>query len=292
MLRAAESYAERGGYNQYTRNCTTFAKEMIVDVAKVKGAKGIFAKDELHLQKKSDLKLMGAGALAPIFKADMENGFEKWRTRDDMDYQNFGSKMASREDYERYKKSLSLWSPRATETYSPNGTAENMLRTEGGKSGSIGSFLTIERGVKSYKNAPMSVVTQQLVPLVSNLKTTLMDITPENQLTDEGMTPELKDIMTDLDGNKILTDLLTLFPQQDEKLFAQKTSQSDLRKGRAMMTDLIKKLNTLLFKYYRNDKRVQKNVLKIVNVLNHGINAIDEAYVKTDEKDVTGAAVN
>ena len=288
VLRAAENYADRGGYNQYTRNCTTFAKEMVVDVANIKGAEGIFAKDEIHLPTNQDAKLFGAGALAPIFKADMENGFEKMRTRDDLDYRNYGSKMASREDYEQYKNSLSLWSSRVTEGYSPNATAENMKRTEGGKSGQIGFFDTIDNGLKSYDNAPISVVIQQLVSLVSDLKTTLSSITPLDQLTSAKMTPELQELMSELDSNKILTDLIVLFPkQQDEKLFAQKTKQSDLVKGRTMMTDLSKKLNTLLFRYYRNDKRVQKKVLKIINALNHGINAIDNAYVKTEENDLT-----
>lgn len=288
VLRAAENYADRGGYNQYTRNCTTFAKEMVVDAAQIKSAEGIFAKDELWLHAKQDAKLFGAGAMAPIFKAEMENGFEKWRTKNDLDYRNYGSKMGSREDYEQYKNSLSLWSSRVTKGHSPNGTAENMRRTEGGKSGTIGMFDTIEDGINNYDNAPISIVTQQLVPLVQDLKTTLTSITPLDQLTNAKMPQELQDLMRDLDGQKILMDLVTLFPNQmDPKLFAQKTKQSTLVKGRTMMTDLIKKLNTLLFKYYRNDKRVQKKVLKIINALNHGINAIDDAYGKTDENDLT-----
>ncbi|MBQ6505504.1 MAG: hypothetical protein IJI57_16485 [Flexilinea sp.] len=288
VLRAAESYADRGGYNQYTRNCTTFAKEMIVDVAKIKGAEGIFAKDEIHLPAKQDAKLFGAGALAPIFKADMENGFEKMRTKDDLDYNRYGSKLATKEDYERYKNSLSSWSSRATEGHSPNASAENMKRAEGGKSGLIGKYDTFENGTKSYSSAPISVVTQQLVPLVSDLKSTLTSITPLNQLTAAGMTQELQELMNDLDANKILGDMMRMFPLQNDKiLFKQKTKQSDLVKGRTMMTDLIKKLNTLLFRYYRNDKRVQEKVLNIINVLNHGINAIDEAYAHTEENDLT-----
>lgn len=287
VLRAAESYADRGGYNQYTRNCTTFAKEMVVDVAKIKGAEGIFAKDEIYLQKKQDAKMFGAGAMAPLFKADMENGFEKMRTREDLDYNNYGNQMATREDYERYKNSLSLWSSHTTEGHSPNATAENMRRTEGGKSGMIGSYLPAKTGEKVYKEAPISVVTQEIMALVRSLKTTLTSITPLDQLTDAKMTPELKELLTELDDHKIFVSLITLFPQQDEKLFQQKTSQDKLVKGRTLMTDLIKKLNTLLFKYYRNDKRVQKKVLPLISVLNHGINAIDKAYLLTDEDNLT-----
>jgi len=289
VLRAAESFADRGGYNQYTRNCTTFAKEMIVDVAKIKGAEGIFAKDDIWLQKKQDAKIFGAGALAPIFKADVENSFEKMRNRDDLDYKTLGRKLATREDYERYRNSLSTWSSHITKGYSPNASAENMRRSEGGKSGTIGSYKRFTNGTKDYSEAPISVVIQQIPPLVSDLKSELTSITPLNRLTNAEMTPELKDLMADLDGNRIFMDLATLFPQQDEKLFAEKTPQSDLMKGRTMMTDLIKKLNTLLFRYYRNDKRVQKKVLPVISVLNHGIIAIDSAYMKTDVRDRTGS---
>ncbi len=290
VLRAAESYTDRGGYNQYTRNCTTFAKEMVVDVAKIKGAEGIFAKGEVHLPINQDAKLFGAGAIAPIFKADMENGFERMRTKDNLDYERYGSKLATREDYERYKNSLSFWTPHVTEGHFPNVTAENMKRTEGGKSGKIGKFDTFNNGTKSYNSAPITVVIQQLASVVSDLKSTLTTITPLNQLTAAEMTQELQEVMSDLDSNKIFTDLVTLFPyQHDEKLFQSKTKQSTLVKGRTMMTDLIKKLNTLLFRYYRNDKRVQKKVMNVINVLNHGISAIDEAYGVTEENDLPGS---
>ena len=142
-------------------------------------------------------------------------------------------------------------------------------------------------GIKDNTHAPISVVIQALLTSVSSLKTTLTSITPLNMLTAAEMPEELQKLMSDLDGSKILNDLIVLFPHQDEKLFEQRTKQSDLVKGRTIMTDLIKKLNTLLFRYYKNDKRVQKEVLDVINVLNHGIQAIDEAYEKTDANDLT-----
>ncbi len=41
---------------------------------------------------------------------------------------------------------------------------------------------------------------------------------------------------------------------------------------------MINNVNTLLFKYYHNDKRIQKEALYIINMANYGINAIDDAY--------------
>ena len=287
VLRAAESYADRGGYNAYTRNCTTFAKEMIVDVAKIKGAESVFAKDEIYLQKKADAKMIGAAAMAPIFKADMENIFAKNAQKDDIGYQNFGNKMLSKEDYERYNKSLKLWSGHQTEADSPNAVAENMRRAEGGKSGTIGAFRPEKDGNRTYKQMPISLVIQDIVPLFTDLKQTMDSITPMDKLMEGGMTPELKTLREELNGTAIFTKLVTLLPQQDEIAFKQQSKQSNLKKARILMTDTIKNLNILLFRYYRNDKRIQEKVLPIINTLNHGINAVDFAYTKTQNKDLT-----
>ncbi len=287
VLRAAESYADRGGYNAYTRNCTTFAKEMIVDVAKIKGAASVFAKDEVFLQKKADAKMFAAGAMAPIIKADMENTFAKNARKDDLSYQNFGNKMLSAEEYQRYNQSLSLLSGHHTVADSPNAVAENLRRAEGGGSGTIGLHVPIENGPKSYEDATFSLVCQNLVPECLELKNTLESITPMDKLMNGGMTDELREIRQRLDGGKLYTDLVTLLPAPDNLSFLQNSKQSNLRVARSLMTDTIKKLNTLLFRYYRNDKRVQEKVLPLINTLNHGINVIDEAYVQTQQKDVT-----
>ena len=283
VLRAAESYADRGGYNAYTRNCTTFAKEMIVDIAQIKGASSVFAKDEVYLQSGADAKMFAAGAMAPIVKADMENTYEKIGHKDDLSYQNFGNKMLSREEYERYKDSLKLWSSQRTEADSPNAVAENLKRSEGGKSGTIGIQVPVRDGNKSIKNAPMSVVIMQIGALLSQLKNTLTEITPADKLAAN----EMKDLLKDLTGQDISVKLTTLMPQMDDELIKQKSKQSNLVEARTLMTDTIKKLNTLLFKYYRNDKRVQKKVLPAINLLNHGINFVDDAYIKTEKKDLT-----
>ena len=287
VLRAAESYGDRGGYNAYTRNCTTFAKEMIVDVAKIKSAAGVFAKDEVYYQNKIDAKMFGAGAAAPLIKADIENSFEKIGQRDDLSYHNFGNKMLSREDYERYKKSLKLWTWRGTEAETPTAVAENLKRSEGGEAGTIGKYRPVVLNGVGNSNAPISIVSQQLIPLFTDLKATLTQITPQDKLTEAGMTDELRELMSELDGPKLFMKLFQLLPFQDDTLMRQRAKQSDLMAARTLMSDTVKKLNILLFKYYRNDKRVQEKVLNIINILNHGMNAVDEAYVRTGESDQT-----
>ena len=284
VLRAAETYAEQGGYNAYTRNCTTFAKEMIVDVAKIKGAESVFAKENVTTDAKTDAKLFGAAAIAPIFKAEMENGFEKMREKKDLDYQNFDNEMVTRDEYERYKNSLKLFSKRSSETYSPNGVAENLKRAEGGKAGQIGKYGAINpNNLIHFRNeSHLSAAVRLLAHSFQDLYKKMAEITPVEIKLPE----DFQNLINELDYTKFQKNLNMLFPDYQDKKIENQFKQSDLVKGRTMMTDMIKKLNKLLFKYYENDKRIQPLILHNIDILNNVITLIDEAYRKTQNKDL------
>ena len=274
VLRAAESYAERGGYNAYTRNCTTFAKEMVVDVAGIKGAESLFTQEDVTVDSKTNLKMFGAAAAAPIFKADMENGFEKMRTKEDLGYQNFGNMMTNKDEYERYKKSLKLWSKRSTKTYSPNALVENMKRAEGGRAGKIGKYT--DTGYSS-----LSAIIEILNDHFPDLKEEMEKKTPEDQEMPEEIDKLMKEL--DVDYEKKMAELI---PNYKDDTKVKKSKQSDLVNARTFLTDRIKILNTLLFKYYKNDKNIQKIVLGFIDNLNNAITLIDNIYQSTGNKDL------
>ena len=284
VLRAAESYAEQGGYNAYTRNCTTFAKEMIVDVAKIKGAESVFAKENVTTDAKTDAKLFGAAAIAPIFKAEMENGFEKIRGKKDLDYQNFGNEMVTKDEYERYKNSLKLFSKRSSETYSPNAVGENLMRAEGGKAGQIGKNSVINLNKLSHfsNESHLSAMVRLLALSFYDLKNVIEGITPK----DIEKPQEFENLIKELDFSDFKTKLNKLIPDYQNKNNENQFKQSDLVNGRTMMTDMIKNLNKLLFKYYQNDKRIQPLILHNIDILNNVISLIDHAYRTTQKKDL------
>ena len=289
VLRAAESYADRGGYNAYTRNCTTFAKEMIVDVAKIKGAESVFARDEVYLQQKADAKMFIAGAGSAITKAAMENAFEKIGNKNDLNYQNYGNKMLSREEHERYRNSLSLWSGRQTKADSPNAVAENLKRAEGGKAGTIGKYDVALENSKKVSLASFSNMRETIPFLLQQLMTGtngLQAITPAEKLSGNGKSQELENLLRDLDGSALSQKLTMLFMGQDDAAIKGKVKQSNIVEARTLFSDLIKKLNILLFRFYKNDARIQKKVLDIISCLNHGIIFLDQAYVSTENNDL------
>ncbi len=91
--------------------------------------------------------------------------------------------------------------------------------------------------------------------------------------------PEFEDLIERLEKEK-LEKIMDVIPT-DPVAFKQEKKEN-LISYRTIFSDLINDLNTLLFKYYHNDKRIQKDVLTMINLANHGINAIDWIYEKAD----------
>ena len=282
VLRASETYADRGGYNQYTRNCTTFAKEMVVDVAKIRGAAPIFEMDKVYAHHKADRMMLGAGLFSSFAKAEAENQFAKLKDKDDMTYQGYGNKLASEEDYKRYNKSISFFSTHKDKAYSPNGAGENMLRMEGGRSGKLGAGLGRVVNGKEAGAYPIKDVVQQLPRVAGKLRAALESITPPEKLSDENTSDELEEILDSLSQENIKASMDGMPVTNNELLRAK---QTDLIRYRSVFTDIVNDCNTLLFKYYHNDKRVQEAFLEILNWATNGIRNMDMAYAQTENKD-------
>ena len=273
VLKASERWADRG-YNVYTRNCTTFAKEMIVDAAHINQAESIFAKDEISLPASMDAKMFGAGVMAPLFKQNMENAMEKLAHKDDLSYQGHGNKMFSKKDYARYKNSLSWVSLRSNEAFSPNGSAENIRRLEGEDTGEIGSFTTFKDvNDKNVARPDINMIHESLMSKAFSLPILLRQITPAEQMQNGEIPAELNRIIRSLDKlHKPLSGLLDI----DEDLLSIKSEK--LSAVRTKLNAEISDLNTLLFRYYKNDKRLSEPVLETISLIQHAIKKIDEAY--------------
>ena len=139
VLKAAETYPDKG-YNNFTRNCTTFAKEMIVKYAGIAAGDQIFQKEAVEYSVGQDLKLFGAASLSMWGKTGMEQNLNKLTHGEDTSYAGYGNNRMTREEYDRYYKSLSYFKGAPLEADLPNGAAENMRRLEGPNRGKIGSF--------------------------------------------------------------------------------------------------------------------------------------------------------
>lgn len=287
VLRSAETYAERGGYNAYTRNSMSFAREMIVDVAKIKGAENVFAREDVSVQAGADRKMFRDASVAALYKADMENGFDNIREIQNLNYQHFGGPMVTRTEYERYKNSLKTFSVRSDMIDSSNMLGEKLLREEGATAGQIGTFTSVKWNDEDFDEADREKSASFKRFLIADRM--LADLTQTMEgIPLQSERPEgLNKLIEELTGESLVGKMSKILPGiEDKNKYANESKQSDLVKARTLLSEMVKKLNTLLFKYYQNDKRINEKVLPIINVLNSSIASIDMIYQKTQAKDL------
>ena len=277
VMKASVPYADKG-YNNYTRNCTSFAKAMMLDVAHIPAGKEIFARDEIRLSAKSDAQIFGASMGTLHTEAGMEADLSKLINGEDISYMNFGGKRMSSEEYKNYRNSLSFWKARRGKADSPNAVAENIRRLKGKNVGVVGKYArkTDENG-QGIVDVPGAK--DLLRGMGLRLKTKIEKMVPTEQIDDDELTIEYWDIMNSLDN------LGQPIEKIDYSRPPETFSREELRKMRTEMSGYVVNLNKLLFKYYKNDKRIHQDVLNLISYMNEAIVGLDDAYRTVSERD-------
>ncbi|MBQ6342042.1 MAG: hypothetical protein IJI41_02835 [Anaerolineaceae bacterium] len=139
IFQASEKYAE-GGYSYYDRNCTTFVKEMVVNIAHLATGGDIFKQSEVRFSNLGNLGMFVAEAFDQNTKAGADNLLMDLTKKNDQSYQNYGNKRATARDWVNYKESMSKGSSLTKKTYVPAEVGEQMRRMEGDETGEIGSY--------------------------------------------------------------------------------------------------------------------------------------------------------
>ena len=276
VMNASVPYADKG-YNNYTRNCTSFAKAMLLNVAHIPGGKEIFARDEIQLNTSTNAKMFGVSMASLHFETGAESDLNKLITGEDINYSNFGNKRMSADEYKNYKKSLSFWKRRPAKADSPNAVAQNIRRLQGKDTGVISKWINRDR-----KNIDIVDARDKLRAYGMQLKEMLEEIAPDS--TNKNSAPEeLSRIITTLD------DLGAPIAKITDKNKADNFSRAELREMRSGLSEYIGNLNTLLYKYYKNDKRIHYQIINLTHFMNDAIVGLDDAYDNvSDQEDLGG----
>ncbi len=261
VLKASRTYADKG-YNNYTRNCTTFAKDM-AKAADVPGVDALFKRDDVEFSSKARKQLFGASIITTYSKADFSDYMTKVTHGDNYNYQGFGNKRATAKDYEHYKDSLSYFKAVPTEADMPNAAAENLRRDRRWKTGGT-------LGKWKNKGKQLDEVKEMIQDNGNQILNILQNITPDGRL-DGDLPDELSGII----------DMLHHMDRPLQIVGFKLYTRSEMEQMRTGLTDMIQKLNLLLLKYYKNDKRLHFAVLNTINLLNDAIDDVDGRYQQT-----------
>ena len=289
ILRASETYADQG-YGFYTRNCTTFVKDMIQNVGHItKLAEPIFQQDAVQFPAMENAGMFAAKAFHLNAKAGVENLLMNLGDQEDLGYENFGNKRVTKQDYKNYHKSIDHDLTPQKYTEIPAMVGENLRRASGEHAGDIGAY-KYSGPLKKFSDKPGDVFfsLRRIGDAVGNeteiVKATAMEILKE--ISPEQVSEELKTLIVkiscagygllDLDS-KMRAYFVKNKIQQDPQTELEAVTANDLRAARRDCDEDIARLNQL-YRIFKNDARLHMPVVQAISLLNYGTRMIDEYY--------------
>ncbi len=292
VMKASETWADKG-YNPYTRNCTTFVKEMVQDVAHLPVGREIFAAEDIRFSSIANAGMMLSASVSPYAHAQMRENLAELSEKEDLSYAGMGNKRVTKTDFENYDESLKKGYSRRKVGVTPNTAAQNMLRLTGPDAGEIsankfGGNLPLDSKGNIARFDP-GVYRAETITQALALKTKINEITPP-ELQDPAAKPErLRKLLREIDDFGLPFKELA---SREKQLARGKGSRGkpavlgsdynfsadEIRNARSKLSENIGKLNELLSKYYKNDRRLIEPVLNYISILKHGQIELDELY--------------
>lgn len=273
IVKASETYADKG-YNGVTRNCTTFVKEMVRDVAHISAGDDIFKMETPEISSLGNFGIFVATAHETNARINAEERFEQLAGQEDLSYAGLNNKRVNKEDYRHYKSGSRDYD-RLTKSDIPNAVAENMRRLEGENSGLISSSAYIgtlpKSGSMGVNNLEAALEAEGNALLNSILK-----VTGKRSIEELYNVPDLPWELRELLG--YLGDA----GMPVGELIRGENNPETIRSARAMIDEQIEKLNTVLFRYFGNDRRLNVPVLHMISILTRAADFMDKAYRMSD----------
>ncbi|MBO6093004.1 MAG: hypothetical protein J6P40_05155, partial [Oscillospiraceae bacterium] len=287
IIQASEHYADQG-YGIFSRNCTTFVKEMVVDTAHLNVSDDIFKMSDVRLSSLGNLGLFAGSSLTSNAMAGTSNILMDLRKEDDLTYHGYGNKRATQEDFTNYKESIQNNSSGYSKTtYSPAQTGENLRRASGDNEGLIGSY-KYDNPLKN-NNGVTIISPFKLKNAIYNEGNALHEIfislsTAEMQAQ---MHSEAFNTMTLL--SSMGSSLGPIDQKIDDYAKAKNIEKNKVKLRQAVPLDMIvqarqeisgyiPQVSRLLTKYFKNDKRLHEPVMHFISLLNHAIDFLDKLY--------------
>ncbi len=236
---------------------------------------------------------MLSASISPYANAQERENLAELSEKEDLSYAGMGNKRVTKTDFENYDESLKKGYSRRKVGFTPNAAAQNMLRLTGPDAGEIsmnrftGNLSSNGKGnITRFDPGEFrtETISQGLI-----LKAKIDEITP----------PELKNPAAQPVGLRKLLEEINDFglpfkglASREKQLAKGKGSKEmpavlgsdynfsadEIRSARSKLSENIGKLNELLSKYYKNDRRLIEPVMNYISILKRGQMELDSLY--------------
>ena len=304
IVKASEKYADEG-YGYYSRNCTTFVKEMMVDKAGIiSEGDGIFRMAEVGFSPSGSFFNWAGNAAGSYLQAGADNIMSSMADRDDLTYQAYGNKRVTREDVARYRSSLNE-STFIKSTYIPAKVGEELRLNESGRAGELGSMSYAGSLGKSAEQADVNIVLLQdeLFRQTSALED-LINIRFNGKRMPEKLASFVRDLP--LMGSYELSVLEQTFdsrkaakgiPEDEPKEPYEFLSAVEIRDTRQTLEEYIRRCGNVYEEILKSDAKFNLPFMHLISLLQMTVQHLDGQYEKSiadnvlsdRDRDVRGA---
>ena len=278
ILLAAETYAD-GGYGYYTRNCATFVADMAkladiplgdAGVNEVLDTRGF----STHLEE------IGVGGANSAYYVAANNIADKFQT-EDKSYQNYGQKLTTKEDLDRYYDSTKNKEEFVTKGASPGALGEDLREAKDN-----GNLTALDKELNKEFDKYEGYDEEQLQWLSERLETDIID----NGIRLAGK------IIEKLEAQNLPTDEISLKLASiknpvilSEVVFKQSKEIPGLVKAlHKKITDNMKLVNDVYKNTLKNDSELNKYVMDYLGTCEATLNFVDRAYQDNIKYEYTG----
>lgn len=275
VAEAAEKYTENGGYGLYTRNCTTFVRDMfrvggIPDLT----VDTIFTNEMVRFDalRNEVMSLVTANWGSLDMKAKDKLG--DIRTKADVSYQGWGNRRATKEEIRRYDETKNSIHGKIITALTPADAGEN-IRNMTDVAGQLGSYTEAER----KKNVFDSQVINKINGRGSELRACIMGHVDDIGLLQHA--GELTEWYNRLEKiadpfDKLYEDALKAGAAG--KPVAAVITQERVKDAYAGLSENMAMVSKCYQKYFFSDSRMQKTVMRLLSAMQEGLDFLDSVY--------------
>ncbi|WP_029322126.1 hypothetical protein [Butyrivibrio sp. AE3004] len=292
ILKESERYAE-GGYGYYSRNCTTFVRDMTVKFAKIAPeGDSIFKEAEVGFSARDNIgKWLGYGA-ETYLTAGLRNDLARYSTNEDQTYQNYGNKRVTANDMQSFDRTDKGLADRMA--LIPSETGEN-LRFESGNNGQISSY--------EYTGKEGEDITQledklNVVMLAERINTEAKSLRRNifDAVTHELLISGPEDLQSFVYGlknggeayqglNKLKSTLIARLIKDGKDIEVDKklhevVDEDHIKEARRAVAKTLNELATIYDKYLGRDKRLENPIMNMISLCQLAVVYLDNEYAK------------
>ncbi len=276
IAKASESYTEQGGYGYYTRNCTTFVRDMFRAGGLPEGAiDSIFTEENVRFNSLANGAFVFANAWNGFWDTDWQRQMGDLAGKDDRSYQGWGNKRVTKVDMDRYlatKNSAGL----GIKSLAPASAGENMRR-----------MTDAEGQVSSYRHA-----SESLTKISSLTGKNLTKLANTIMAEGESLSVKIKTIMTkeqmDIAGKEFCAQVDALLQLRKpisilkDKIFriGYTVKPEDVKEAYAQISDSMAKISRMYQTVLGSDSRLNKEVMNLLSTLQFTLEMLNEKYQK------------